>query len=136
MEKPKFEFLEHTADIKFRAYALTLDKLFENCALAVTAYLLHGKKPKPKTGKVINVRGNDIQSLLYNFIEEILFLLETENFIISKLEVQMMGNNLRAELFGDKAKDYEMKEIKAPTYAEMLIKKVNSGWMAQMVLDV
>jgi SHS2 domain-containing protein len=73
---------------------------------------------------------------LYKFIEEILFILETKNFIPAKISITMMGNNLKAELYGDDASKYNIKEIKASTYAEMKIKKTDSGWTAQMVLDV
>ena len=43
MEK-KFEFLEHTADIKFRAFGKTLEEVFENSALAVSSIYSKEKK--------------------------------------------------------------------------------------------
>jgi len=135
MEK-KFEFLEHTADIKFRAFGRTLNELFENCALALSDYLAQGEKIEIKKGKTIQVFGQDQESLLYNFLDELIFLLDSENFILSKLKVQLRGNNLKAEIYGDNSKDYNLSYIKAPTYAEMYIRKNSKGWEAQAVLDV
>jgi len=132
----KFEFLEHRADIKFRAYGNTLNKLFENVTLAVSSYLGSGVKIEPIKCKTINVSGQDNESLLYGFVDELIYLLEVEKFVVSKAEVTMRGYNLKAEVYGDDSKKYEIKQIKSPTYAEMYVKKVKDGWEAQMVLDV
>lgn len=135
MEK-KFEFLEHTADIKLKLYGSTLQEIFENSILAVAEYMSEGKKISPSKGKIINVSGNDEKSLLCNFIDELLYLVDAEGFIASKGAVQLRGNNLRAELYGDDTKKYTLKHIKAATFAEMLIKRQKAGWMTQLVLDV
>ncbi|MBI2452127.1 archease [Candidatus Pacearchaeota archaeon] len=133
----KYEFLEHTADIKFRAYGKTLNEVFENAVLAVSEYLSKGQKIKPKKGKIMNVSGRDKESLLYNFLEEIISLLDTENFIVVKAHVMLRGNNLRAEIYGDSASNYNsLDQIKAPTYSEMYIKETKHGWELQAVMDV
>ena len=43
-QEKKFEFLEHTADIKFRAYGETINNLFESCVLAFSSFVSRGKK--------------------------------------------------------------------------------------------
>lgn len=140
---PKFEFLDHTADIKIKIYSSKLNEIFENTVLAIAQYTSKNKKISSSKGKVINVVGKDLESLLYNFIDEIIYLVDAEDFVTSKAKVTIMGDNLKAELFGDVASDYDLDNIKAPTYSEMYIKKVKSSnpregdhWEAQMVLDV
>src|SRR3989344_1974635 len=103
----KYEFLEHTADIKFRAYGKTLNEVFENVILAFSEIIGKGERIKARKGKVIHVSGNDKESLLYNFIEELIYLLDAEKFVAAKGEVTMMGNNLKAELYGDSSENYE-----------------------------
>ena len=133
----KYRFLEHTADIKFQVYGKTLNEIFENAVLAVSSYISRGEKIRSSKGKVIDVSGRDLESLFYNFLDELLYLLDAENFITVKAEVIVRGNNLHAELFGDKASNYkDLDHIKAATYAEMYIKKTKLGWEAQAVLDV
>jgi SHS2 domain-containing protein len=131
-----FKFLEHTADIKFQAYGKTLNELFENCALAVSSYLSRGEAVKSKKGKIIEVSGSDHESLLYNFLDELIYLLDADRFLLSKITVTLRGFNLKAELYGDDAENYNIDQIKAATYAEMYIKKTPKGWEAQAVLDV
>lgn len=135
-KSPKYEFLEHTADIKIRVLGDTLNQIFENAVLAVSKYLAGNKKVLSKKGKVIEVKGEDMESLLYNFIDELLYLIDAESFIPVKAEVLIRGNNLKAEIYGDSTRNYSLDHIKSATYAEMSIKKLKSGWEAIFVLDV
>ena len=99
----KFEFLDHTADIKFKAYGKTMNEVIENCAAAFSFYMSNGQKIKPRKGKIIDVRGNDKESLLYNFLDELIYLVDAENFITTKASITVRGYNLHAELYGDDA---------------------------------
>ena len=133
----KYKFLEHTADIKFQVYGKTLNEIFENSVLAIAEYLSRGVKIKTSKGKIIDLFGTDLKYVFYNFLDELIYLLDAENFITSKAIITLRGNNLHAELFGDRASNYkDIDNIKAATYAEMYIKKTENGWEAQAVLDV
>ena len=83
----KFIFLEHTADVKFKAFGKSLEEVFENSALAMINSQYKGKVKSVKSKKV-NAKGKDVESLMYNFLEEILILLE-EGFIVSKIKVKI-----------------------------------------------
>ncbi|MBU0761248.1 MAG: archease [Nanoarchaeota archaeon] len=133
----RYKFLPHVADIKFRAKGRTLNKTFENAALAVSDILLERKKIKRKLKKEISIKGNDKESLLYNFLEEMIYLLDAENFVVASAEVRIRKNTLKATLSGDAAENYKaINHIKAATYAEMHVKKTAKGWEVQAVLDV
>ena len=135
-EREKFELLEHAADIKFKVFGKTLNEIFENSIEAVAYYFGGGEKIESKKGKVIEIRGNDKESLLYRFLDELLYLVDAERFVAVKGSVLLRGNNLKAELYGDETDKYKLEHIKAATYAEMYIKKTSDGWEAQFVLDV
>ncbi len=130
-----FTFLPHTADIKIKLSGSTVNEIFENTVLAIASYVTEKTIAKRK-GKTIQVQGRDTQSLLYNFIDEILYLIDADHFIPAKAEVMIRGNNLKAELYGDDSSKYHLQQIKAPTYAEMEIKKTDKNWEAIIVLDV
>lgn len=132
----KFKFFKHTADVKFQAYGKTLDKAFENAALAMFHAMYKGKVKK--TGKYkIKVKGNDKESLLYSFLEEILFLLDTKSFFLSSAKVKITDNKIEAEVSGDNSKNYKvMTDVKAVTYNEMFVKYKKDMWVVQVVVDV
>lgn len=138
----KYKYLEHTADIKFQAYGKSLEQAFGNAALALSNVIVDTKNVKKKIKKTIEVEGEDLKSLLYNFLEEFLFLLDTENFLLSKvnnIKINKKNNNyeLTAIVSGDNVINYKTKgDVKAVTYNEMEIKQEKNKVMLQVVLDV
>ena len=137
MKRKNFRFLEHTADIKFKAYGKTLNEAFENVILAVSDYLGKGNNIEAVKRKKIKVEGDDEKSLLYNFVDELIYLVDAERFIVSGGKVKIKDGKLEGELWGDDVKNYKgLDHIKAATYAEMEIKKEKKGWMIQCVVDV
>lgn len=138
MEK-KFEFLEHTADIKFRAFGKTLEKVFENSALAMLNIIYKGKVKEEKKLK-IKANGKDIESLLYNFLEEFLFLFDSENFLLSdvkNIKINEKNFTVEAEVVGDDVINYKTSvHVKAITYNDMFVKKDKDKYTAQVVVDV
>ena len=138
----KFKFLEHTADAKFQAYGKTMEEAFSNAALAMFSIITDIKKIKKALKNEIKAEGSDLKSLLYNFLEELLFLIDTENFLLSSIkEISIKEINkkfkLNAVAVGDKADNYETHgDIKAVTYNEMEIEEKKDKAMVQVVLDL
>lgn len=135
MEKSvKFEILEHVADGKFRAYGKNLNTAFSNAALAMFSLMTDIKKVKGKTKKKITIEGVDLKSLLYKFLEELLFLFDSKGFLLKDVKnLKIKGNKLTAEIIGDKAKNYEIfGDVKAVTYSQM---KITDKYV-QVVVDM
>lgn len=135
----KFKFLEHTADVKFQAFGKTFEEVFENSVLAVSEVLSKGKKIKPVKVKKAGIKGKDNENLLYNLIEEMIYLFDAEEFIVAKAKIEFNENvkSMKAEFYGDDSKNYkDLDHIKAVTYNDMFIKQSKDSWIAQVVLDV
>jgi len=131
----KYRFLEHKADAKFQAFGKTNEKKFENAALAMVSLMYDSKKIKEKKVKKIKIEGTDLKSLLYNFLEEILFLLDAEFFLLKKIKsLKIKNNSLTAEFIGDTNKgNYQLEgEVKAVTYNDM---EINEKFV-QVVVDL
>ncbi len=135
----RYQFLPHTADVKFRAYGKDLEEAFSNAALALTAIITDPKKVKPAIKKTIKVESEDEKALLYDFLEQFLILLDAEGFLLHKVkEIKISDNKLSAVIVGDNHPEkYETKtHIKAVTYQEMEIKKEKDKYMLQVVMDI
>lgn len=139
LKNKKFKFISHTADIKFRAFGNSLKKVFENSALALFK-TIYNKKIKEKKKFKIRAKGHDLESLLYNFLEEALFLIDSKNFLPGKIKILKFNESkfkIEAEITGDDAESYEVSmHVKAITYNEMFIKKIKNKFIAQVVLDI
>jgi SHS2 domain-containing protein len=134
----KYKFIDHTADIKFQAQGKSLEEAFRNAALAMQEVMTRSTKIKPIIKKKISVSGKDKESLLYNFLEEFLFLLDSEGFILSKVDkIKIQDDTLEAEVSGDQVSKYKISnDVKAVTYNSMFVREDKGKFIAQVVLDV
>lgn len=129
-------FLPHTADIKFSVTASSEKKLFESCALALSRYSSGGAKVRERKKTQIILSGADRASLLYQFLDELIYLIDAKDFLVARAVVTLKPTTITATLYGDSVAHYGVRHIKAATYAEMEFSKTRSGWKAQAVLDV
>ena len=138
-----YEYLPHTADVKFRAYGKTLEEAFTNAATAMYGVMVDTTKVKAKITKNISASGSDLPSLLQQFLEQFIILLDTDNFFLSTIKtikISSSGGNyfLTAVAAGDEAKNYETigPQVKACTYNSMLVKQEGKKWVVQVVVDI
>ena len=138
----KYKYLEHTADAKFQAYGKTLKEGFINAALAMFNILFDPREVKPNIKKKIKISARKKESLLYDFLEELLFLLDTEGFLLNKIERMKISFDkedytLECVVYGDSHKDYDMRgNIKSITYNDMFIKEEEGKVVLQVVVDI
>jgi len=142
MKGKKFIFLEHTADAKFQAFGRTLEEAFENAALALVSLMWKNGKISPEKKISVSVSGRDLKQLLVDFLEEILYVLDTKNFLLCRVEDILIekeeeGFRLKSHFIGDSySDDYHIfGEVKAITYDEMDILEKN-GFQIQVVVDI
>jgi SHS2 domain-containing protein len=138
----KFKYLQHTADAKFQAFGVSLEQAFAHAALATAGLMWDCEKIEAKREHQIRVSGTDEKQLLANFLEEILFLLDSRMFLLGKVMGLTILNKdgmflLEARLVGDthSEKYRTFGEVKAITYNEMEILK-NKPFMVQVVVDM
>ena len=77
----KFEYLDHTADVQIHSWGATLREAFEHAGHAMYNYMvpLDDIRVNERVPELrVRVNGHDEQSLLYNFMQELLFDFHTE----------------------------------------------------------
>lgn len=139
MDRP-FEILEHTADVGFRAWGAHPDELFVNAAHAMMAIAAEDD-PVARTGvRAIDVAGEDYESLLVNWLSELLYLFDADEFVANRIEVaSITPTQIRARLIGE-GRDPERHRwkliVKAVTYHELQVNQTGDGWEARVFLDI
>ena len=135
-----YKFLSHTADVKVLVEAESLEKAFEDASKALKETVSGKIKIKELIEQEFEVSGKDKEALLYNFLEEFLFLLDAEDFLLSrvkKIKLDKDNKRLKVVATGDKASDYGFSnDVKAITYNEMFVKEEGKKVKLQFVLDV
>jgi SHS2 domain-containing protein len=142
MSMNMYKFFTHTADAKFQAFGQTLEETFVHAALAVASLMWDWKKVAKNIEISIVVEGKDLEQLLVNFLEEILYLLDVQDFLLGSvdnisLERESEGWKIQASFKGDEnTRDYKIfGAVKAITYNEMIVKN-RAPYMVQVVADI
>lgn len=137
-----YEFLPHTADVRIKAYGKDLAEAFMNCAYATTDTITDHTKIKPTTEKTIKVESENKESLLYDFLEQFLILLDSEGFLLNKIKKLKIIKNkklkIKALVTGDTHPEkYEIiTHVKAITYQEMEIAEEKGKIVIGFILDI
>jgi SHS2 domain-containing protein len=133
-----YKFLEHTADVKFRAEGASLEEMFVAAAGAMNETVRGDIKILEQEERSFEVEGKDDVGLLYNFLEEFLFLLDAEDFLVAKIKfIEIDNNKLKCVVVGDAAKNYKFtNDVKAVTYSDMYVREEGGKFVCEVVLDV
>ncbi len=97
----KYEVLEHTADVGLRVYGTTLEQLFEHAALGMFDLMTDVDVVKARGEVEIRVEAPDIESLLVDWLTELLYIHEVENVFLSRFEVSIEDLSLKATARGE-----------------------------------
>ncbi len=134
----RFEEIPHTADWSFRAFGRDLKEVFENAAFAMVS--MEGVVPPeaaaPVTVRQVQATGIDFESLLVNWLSELLYLQESQHETFHRFQVELLSpTSLRAKAFGTPHGKID-KHIKAVTFHNLTIQQTPEGWQATVVVDV
>ena len=138
----KYRYLPHTADVKFEVFAHSLEETFQNCLLAVTNLMIEDKKIKPKLKRKIKIKAKKIESLIFDFVNEIIYFVDVYGLLskrITSLKIEEKDGffSLGGVIEGDNYKKYEVHgHVKAATYYDMVFEKKKNKYRVVMVLDV
>jgi len=125
----KFEYLDHTADVQLHGWGDTLEEAFEQTAMAMFNYMTHIDDVLPVRTVEVKAQGEHMESLLFNFLDEFLFLSSIDNFFMArqvkivnfdreKMEITALGYG---EDFDKSRHGGKGTEVKAITYSAMKI---------------
>ncbi|KAL2729622.1 protein archease-like, partial [Vespula squamosa] len=120
--------LDHTADVQLHAWGESLEEAFEQCAIAMYGYMTDLRRVEITDILHVEVEGHDIQSLLFQFLNELLFVFSAESYLVAKKvkinEFDRENFKIKATLYGEEfniRKHSQEAEVKAITYSAMQI---------------
>ena len=129
-----------TADLLIEATGKTLGEAFSQIALGMFNMMTPLEGIKEKEEFTLTAQGTDLESLLFNLMDEFLFINDVEFMVPRRVHVTVDVDNLSAiavckgERFSNTTHEVGI-AIKAVTYHMMDIKKTDYGWLVRMVFD-
>ena len=136
------KFLEDVviADVAFEAEGSDLNEVFEACGDATFETIADLETIGDSETHVYTAENKNTEDLLYEFLEEIVYLKDTESLIFKRCEVKISGSfRIEVKFFGEKINRKKQSlntDVKAVTMHMFSLKKENEGYKATVVLDV
>ena len=134
-----FQFIDHTADAGILVKAPTLEGMFETAALGFNELITRVDSLNCLIQRQFRLQEDDIETLLVSWLQELLYLLDTEGLIFGRFQVNLKDLALEATAWGEifDAEIHTMKtEIKAVTYHLLEVVEADQCWKAQVIFDI
>jgi SHS2 domain-containing protein len=128
--------LEHTADRAFTVRGRDLPELFARAAQALAVIQGQPTGTQESVHREVEVSGVDLETLLVNWLNEMLYLQDIHKESYSRFQVVAISDTaLRASLYGA-ANSLVRRIIKSVTFHGLKIERRPEGWEASVVVDV
>lgn len=130
-----YQEVTHTADWALRVWAPDLNALLLVASEGMYALSEIKYSDLPGNTVIFSVRGIDAESLLVEFLSELVYLADVENLGVESMTLERTGFSLEVRGVGKQIR-HRKKEIKAVTYHNLKIVKTEMGYETVIVFDV
>jgi len=141
-----YKYLEEigTADIAFEATGRDLPELFRDAADATTNVMIDNIEAiQPRQTRQIELSNDKLDMLLFDLLQELIFLKDAERLLLRIREVQV---DERGEIYVVKAtaegepvdaeRHHQRADVKAVTLHDFSVERTEDGWKARVLLDI
>jgi len=133
-----FKELEHTADVRVRVKAGSLEELFSEAARALMV-IMYGTVEEGPLRQEVEVSADDRETLMHAFLSEVLFISEVEDMVVSGADVKIDGNSLSGVLRGETffpEKHLSGMEVKGISLSGLSISLEHGSYILEVIFDV
>lgn len=135
-----FRFLEHTADALAECVAEDFGALLEAAAGALYALALRDTaQTGPPETRCVSLSGETLEDVLVLWLQELIYLLETESFVALVFDIETAAEGLQASarLEGYRCEEKDRaREVKSATYHQIQVVQAAGGYSARVLFDL
>jgi protein archease len=127
-----YRFVDHTAELELELESDSQEGVLYEALRAFAELAANGADHPSKQEVVVAAR--DLPGLLVAWLDELVFLAETEGFVPETAELSLAGSEVRAALRGHVGEPRSL--VKAVTLHRLRFRAENGVWRGRVVLDV
>jgi SHS2 domain-containing protein len=136
----KYKFIDHTGDLGIQIFGENPAELFRHAAQAFFQIITDRAKIRKSISRKITVRGEGLEDLLVNWLNEFIFLFDTEMLLFKDFDILSFDErHLEAVAYGEPydEKRHSIKTtVKGATYHQLEIYREKDTWKGQVIFDV
>ena len=99
----------------------------------------NGEDVRPVDEWTFSVEADERDDLLYDWLDELLFLFDTKHVLLCQFDVRVKDGGLAATVRGEAVDPDRHRldmEVKAITYHELKVERTSGGWLAEVIVDL
>ena len=139
----RWTVMDISGDAGIRAHGNSCREAFENAACGMYALITDLDKIEERKSKQLIISAISLDSLLVDFLNELIFLFDTKYFIGSRIEFNEFRADgsfyLKAVIHGeefDSSRHEKRLLVKAATYHKLLITQRNGRCELEIIFDI
>jgi len=135
----QIEQIDISGDVGLKVRGDSIEQLFEIAAIGMFNLMTGIPEIKETEHKEIVLKTDNYEDTLVQWLNELVFLFDTYGFIGKEFCVSFKGSRLKADVSGtifDPERCERKLLIKAATYHNLSLRKVNSCWEATVIFDI
>jgi SHS2 domain-containing protein len=136
----KFRFIDHTGDLGIEVYGDSLRDLFQHAGEAFADIVTDAETIRPQESKQICLDADNIEDLLVRWLNEFVFLFDTEDLLFSVFDiVSVDDHHIEATVKGEAYDDTRHPintTVKGATYHQLEVVRQNDLWKAHVIFDL
>ena len=138
--KNVYQPIDHTGDLGMLVFGAGLHELFAHAAWGLFDLMTDAERIESRISRGLTVEAIDLEDLMVRWLGELLYAYDTDRFltvsaVFQTLEPTRLRATLRGEPF-DAARHPIDTEIKAVTYHQIAVERLDTGWQARVIFDI
>lgn len=135
-----YETFAHTADLGLRVRAGETDELFADAAAGLFSLVVNDVPSDPDATEYrFEIEGSRLDLLLLDWLNELLYVFDSERMVLGSFEVEVGSEGLRATARAqplDSDRHGLLREVKAITYHGLKVEQDGEQWLAEVIVDI
>ena len=141
-----YRYLEEigTADIAFEATGRDLPELFKEAGDATMNVMIDNIDAiRPVETRQIELSSDKLDMLLFDFLQELIFLKDAQRLLLRMREVEIAERNksysVKATAEGetlDAERHHQRADVKAVTLHDFSVEQIDGSWTTRVLLDI
>ncbi len=135
----QFEQIDISGDVGLKVWGQDLEELFKNAAIGMSGLITDVSAVPESETREVHVLAENNEELLVQWLNELVFLFDTYNYVCKSYSVSIVNKKLKAITSGgifDPSTSQSGLLIKAATYHDLSISKTNTHWEATVIFDI
>ncbi len=138
--KARYEIIDHTADVGIAAYGSDMAEAFASAARGMFSLMVDIESVSDAVSQTIDIHADNREDLLVSWLNEMIYRCEVDGMLFSRFEVNRLTHReMDATCYGERIdpQRHRIKTgIKAATYHNVRIDKVDGGYRVQVLFDI